>query len=169
MAATTVPAWRRGCVATSASTGWRSAADRRAARGDRLGRAAGWGGDGRGLGEGGVERMGDGVGLGIGVCHFPRGTSKWNKIEHRMFCHITRNWRGRPLTSRAVVVNLIGGTTTAAGLQIHAALDEKEYPTGTKVTDAELARVRITKNDFHGEWNYAISPHPQCSSYFPTL
>ncbi len=107
-----------------------------------------------------VQEIADALGLRIAVCHFPPGTSKWNKIEHRMFCHITRNWRGRPLTSRAVVVNLIGGTTTAAGLQIHAALDEKEYPTGTKVTDAELARVRITKNDFHGEWNYAISPHP---------
>src|SRR4051794_18109180 len=106
-----------------------------------------------------VQEMADALRLRISVCHFPPGTSKWNKIEHRMFCHITRNWRGRPLTSRAVVVNLIGSTTTAAGLQIHAELDENEYPIGIKVTDEELARVRIKKNDFHGEWNYTILPH----------
>jgi transposase len=106
-----------------------------------------------------VQEIADALGLQISVCHFPPGTSKWNKIEHRMFCHITRNWRGRPLTSRAVVVNLIGSTTTTAGLQIHADLDEREYPTGIKVTDEELAQVRIKKNDFHGEWNYTISPH----------
>jgi len=105
-----------------------------------------------------VQEIADTLGLQISVCHFPPGTSKWNKIEHRMFCHITRNWRGRPLTSRAVVVNLIGSTTTAAGLQIHAELDENAYPTGIKVTDEELAKVRIKKNDFHGEWNYTISP-----------
>ena len=106
-----------------------------------------------------LQEMADALGLRVSVCHFPPGTSKWNKIEHRMSCHITRNWRGRPLTSRAVVVSLIGGTTTAAGLQIHAELDEEEYPTGTKVTDEELARVRLKKNVFHGEWNYTIAPH----------
>jgi transposase len=107
-----------------------------------------------------LQELATETGLPISVCHFPPGTSKWNKIEHRMFCHITRNWRGRPLTSRAVVVNLIGGTTTAAGLQIHAELDENEYPTGIKVTDEELAQVHIQKNAFHGEWNYTIFPHP---------
>jgi len=97
-------------------------------------------------------------GLEVSVCHFPPGTSKWNKIEHRMFCHITKNWRGRPLTSRAVVVNLIGSTTTATGLTIQAELDENEYPTGTKVTDEDLAGVGIKRNKFHGEWNYTILP-----------
>jgi hypothetical protein len=96
--------------------------------------------------------------LKVSVCHFPPGTSKWNKIEHRMFCHITKNWRGRPLTSRAVAVNLIGSTTTTTGLTIHAELDEGEYPTGTKITDEELAGVRIKRNKFHGEWNYTILP-----------
>jgi Rhodopirellula transposase DDE domain len=98
------------------------------------------------------------TGLKVSVCHFPPGTSKWNKIEHRMFCHITKNWRGRPLTSRAVVVNLIGSTTTTTGLTIHAELDEGEYPTGTKVTDDELAGVNIKRDKFHGEWNYTIIP-----------
>ena len=88
----------------------------------------------------------------------PPGTSKWNKIEHRMFCHITQNWRGRPLTSRAVVVNLIGSTRTSTGLEIHSELDENEYPTGMKVTDEQLGGVRMKKNRFHGEWNYTILP-----------
>ena len=105
-----------------------------------------------------VQRLADEAGLRISVCHFPPGTSKWNKIEHRTFCHITRNWRGRPLTSRAVVVNLIGNTRTAAGLAIQAELDENQDPTGLKVTDEELAEVRIKKNPFHGEWNYTIEP-----------
>jgi len=107
-----------------------------------------------------LQRLADTLGLRISVCHFPPGTSKWNKIEHRMFCHITRNWRGRPLTSRAVVVNLIGATRTEAGLEIHAELDENQYPTGIKVTDEELAEVRLKKNKFHGEWNYTIEPKP---------
>jgi transposase len=105
-----------------------------------------------------LQELANETGLKVSVCHFPPGTSKWNKIEHRMFCHITKNWRGRPLTSRAVVVNLIGSTTTAAGLTIHAELDEGEYPTGTKITDEELAGVRIKRNKFHGEWNYTILP-----------
>jgi transposase len=105
-----------------------------------------------------LQRLADALRLKIGVCHFPPGTSKWNKIEHRMFCHITRNWRSRPLTSRAVVMNLIGNTRTEAGLEIQAELDENEYATGIKVTDAELAGVRIERNEFHGEWNYTILP-----------
>jgi transposase len=105
-----------------------------------------------------LQELANETGLKISVCHFPPGTSKWNKIEHRMFCHITKNWRGRPLTSRAVVVNLIGSTTTTTGLTIHAELDEGEYPTGTKITEEELAGVCIKRNKFHGEWNYSILP-----------
>jgi Rhodopirellula transposase DDE domain len=105
-----------------------------------------------------IQDVADTLALPISVCHFPPGTSKWNKIEHRMFCHITKNWRGRPLISRAVVVSLIGNTTTKAGLQIHAELDTNAYPTGIKVTDEELAAVRIERDQFHGEWNYTISP-----------
>jgi transposase len=105
-----------------------------------------------------LQELATEFGLRISVCHFPPGTSKWNKIEHRMFCHITKNWRGKPLTSRAVVVNLIASTTTTTGLTIQAELDEGEYPTGTKVTDEELAGVNIRRNTFHGEWNYTIIP-----------
>jgi len=105
-----------------------------------------------------LQAVADAIGLPISVCHFPPGTSKWNKIEHRMFCHITENWRGRPLRSLEVIVNLIGNTTTTTGLQIQAELDTHTYPTGLKVRDKELAAVQITKAPFHGEWNYTISP-----------
>ena len=105
-----------------------------------------------------LQRMADATGLKISVCHFPPGTSKWNKIEHRLFCHITRNWRGRPLESLEVVVNLIAGTTTTKGLRVRAALDTDEYPTGIKVDDTTMAALRLTKDQFHGEWNYAIAP-----------
>jgi Rhodopirellula transposase DDE domain len=105
-----------------------------------------------------IQDLADLLGFPIRVCHFPPGTSKWNPIEHRMFCHITQNWRGRPLVSRGVVVNLIGNTTTQTGFQIQAALDANSYETGIKVTDEELAAVRITRDAFHGEWNYTISP-----------
>ena len=106
----------------------------------------------------GLQQLADRIGLRISVCHFPPGTSKWNKIEHRMFCHITKNWRGRPLVSRAVVVNLIANTTTEAGLEIQAALDLNSYKTGVKVSDEELAKVKLKKDPFHGEWNYTIVP-----------
>ena len=105
-----------------------------------------------------LQYLADKTKLDVAVCHFPPGTSKWNKIEHRMFSHITKNWRGRPLTSHEVVVNLIANTTTNAGLKIKAALDEKEYPTGIKITDKELESINLNKNDFHGEWNYTIAP-----------
>ena len=105
-----------------------------------------------------LQHLADETGLRVGVCHFPPGTSKWNKIEHRMFCHITQNWRGRPLTSREVVVNLIGNTRTKTGLEIHSELDESAYQTAIKVTDVELAAVRLKKDQFHGEWNYTILP-----------
>jgi hypothetical protein len=96
--------------------------------------------------------------LRISVCHFPPGTSKWNKIEHRMFCHITENWRGRPLRDHAVVVSLIANTTTRQGLRIRAAMDKSRYETGIKITDAELDTVNLSRDPFHGEWNYTISP-----------
>jgi len=92
------------------------------------------------------------------VCHFPPGTSKWNKIEHRMFCHITQNWRGRPLISHEVIIHLIANTVTHQGLKIRAELDHREYPTGTKVSDAELLRVQLKRHSFHGDWNYTITP-----------
>ncbi len=105
-----------------------------------------------------LQQLADTLGLRIAVCHFPPGTSKWNKIEHRMFCHITKNWRGKPLRSHAVVVNLIGSTKTKAGLHIQAELDTNAYDIGIEVSDEELAAVRIEKAAFHGEWNYTISP-----------
>jgi hypothetical protein len=94
------------------------------------------------------------------VCHLPPGTSKWNKIEHRLFAHISMNWRGRPLVSHEVIVELIGATTTREGLQVQAELDTNTYPTKVKVSDDELAAVKLTPHEFHGEWNYTISPNP---------
>jgi hypothetical protein len=108
-----------------------------------------------------LQEVADTLKLAVSVCHFPPGTSKWNKIEHRMFCHITENWRGRPLRSRATVVNLIGSTTTTTGLHIEAGLDSNRYPIGVEVTDEELAAVHIRPHSFHGEWNYTISPRPE--------
>jgi hypothetical protein len=105
-----------------------------------------------------LQRLADEIGLRISVCHFPPGTSKWNKIEHRMFCHITENWRGRPLVSREVVVNLIGHTTTKTGLAIQSALDENHYPTGREVTAQQMESLAIKQDRFHGEWNYTIQP-----------
>jgi len=105
-----------------------------------------------------LQALADELGLRLSVCHFPPGTSKWNKIEHRMFCHITQNWRGRPLTSYAVIVQLIGNTRTTAGLEIRAELDERSYPPKETVSDEDLARVRLTPANFHGEWNYTIEP-----------
>jgi hypothetical protein len=105
-----------------------------------------------------LQRLADRLGLPITACHFPPGTSKWNKVEHRMFCHITENWRGRPSVSRAVIVNLIGHVRTGAGLRIEAELDTNSYPKGIKVSDAELAEVRLRRATFHGDWNYTILP-----------
>ena len=106
-----------------------------------------------------LQDLADETGLRITVCHLPPGTSKWNKIEHRMFCHITENWRGQPLVSRAVVVNLIGSTQTRAGLRVEAELDTNTYEKGIKVTDEEMESVRLKKDKFHGDWNYRIEPH----------
>jgi hypothetical protein len=105
-----------------------------------------------------LQKLADELQMLIQVCHFPPGTSKWNKIEHRMFCHITQNWRGRPLVSREVVVNLIGDTTTAEGLRIQAQLDDNTYPAGLKVSDQELTELAIERDAFHGEWNYRLKP-----------
>ena len=100
------------------------------------------------------------TGLEITVCHLPPGTSKWNKIEHRLFSHITMNWRGRPLTSHEVIVNSIAATTTRAGLTVHAELDPGSYPTGTEISDAEMAEIPLARHRFHGDWNYTIHPGP---------
>ena len=105
-----------------------------------------------------LNRWATETGLRLTVCHLPPGTSKWNKIEHRLFAHISLNWRGRPLTSHEVIVELIGATTTRQGLQVHAALDTGTYPTRVKVSDEELATVHLRPHCFHGEWNYTILP-----------
>jgi hypothetical protein len=105
-----------------------------------------------------LQDLANRIGIPISVCHFPPGTSKWNKIEHRMFSHITQNWRGRPLVSHEVIVNLIAATSTQHGLFIRAELDTGLYPAGIKVSDAELAAVRLKPADFHGDWNYRILP-----------
>jgi transposase len=105
-----------------------------------------------------LQRLADALGLRLHVRHFPPGTSKWNKIEHRMFCHITENWRGQPLLSRMAVVELIAATSTEQGLTIQAEVDEGTYETGRKVTDAEMASLALERCDFHGEWNYQLSP-----------
>jgi hypothetical protein len=110
------------------------------------------------LGKVALQAVADEIGLPISVCHFPPGTSKWHTIDHRMFCHLTEHWRGRPRRSLEVLVHLIGHTTTTPGVQIEAELDTHTYPTGLKVSDKELAAVQISKAPFHGEWNYTISP-----------
>lgn len=108
-----------------------------------------------------LQKLADELRMTIQVCHFPPGRAKWNKIEHRMFCHITANWRGRPLSSRQVVVNLIGSTTTREGLCVKAGIDENTYAKGIKVTDEELAMLAIERDEFHGEWNYRLAPRDQ--------
>ncbi len=98
------------------------------------------------------------TGLSITVCHLPPGTSKWNKIEHRLFSHISMNWRGRPLTSHQVIIDLIGATTTRTGLTVHAELDDTTYPTGIRISDTQMAALPITRHEFHGDWNYTLQP-----------
>ncbi len=105
-----------------------------------------------------LQKLADELGLTVHVCHFPPGTSKWNNIEHRMFCHISQNWRGRPLVSREVVVNLISQTTTDQGLAIQAGLDGNRYPTGAKVSDELFDTIVLERDVFHGDWNYRIKP-----------
>ena len=107
-----------------------------------------------------LQKLADESGLRIRVSHFPPGTSKWNKIEHRLFCHITGNWRGKPLRTFETVVDLIGNTRTAAGLTVRAKLDKRKYPTGVMVSPAQMQSLALTADDFHGEWNYEIRPRP---------
>jgi hypothetical protein len=99
------------------------------------------------------------TGLAITVCHFPPGTSKWNRIEHRLFAAISTNWRGQPLTSHEVIVNLIGATTNSTGLTVHAELDTHTYPKGTEVSTEEIDALPITHHTFHPEWNYTLRPN----------
>ena len=105
-----------------------------------------------------LQKLADETGLVLRVHHYPPGTSKWNKIEHRLFCHITQNWRGRPLTDRLAIVELIGATTTKGGLKVECALDTRAYEKGIKVSTAEMATLNIIGDDFHPEWNYTIKP-----------
>ncbi|MEA3253564.1 MAG: ISAzo13 family transposase [Chloroflexota bacterium] len=106
-----------------------------------------------------LQRLANKSGLTLEVCHYPPGTSKWNKIEHRLFCHITRNWQGVPLEDLTIVINLIGSTKTEEGLEVHAWLDRRQYEKARKVTDTQLSEVRIKRNKFHGDWNYEILPN----------
>ena len=106
-----------------------------------------------------LQELADATGLVLNVCHFPPGTSKWNKIEHRLFCHVTQNWRGRSLTSHDLVVKLIGSTTTQKGPRVKAALDTARYESGIKISDEALRAVHIERDEFHGEWNYSIRPN----------
>ena len=108
-----------------------------------------------------LQKLADELGLAIRVCHFPPGTSKWNQIEHRMFSFVSLNWRGKPLESLQVIIDLIGSTTTSTGLTVHARLDPGAYEKGIKVTDAELADVNIVRDKFHPDWNYTIHRHPK--------
>lgn len=105
-----------------------------------------------------LQEFADETGLTIHVCHYPPGTSKWNKIEHRLFCHITQNWRARPLTDRMAVVELISATSTKTGLRVESALDERTYEKGIKVSDAEMDALNIHGDTFHPEWNYTVNP-----------
>ena len=105
-----------------------------------------------------LQRLADELGLAITVCHLPPGTSKWNKIEHRLFSFITQNWRGKPLISHQVIVQLIAATTTDTGLKVRCELDPNSYPAGIKVADADFERIDLQRHEFHGEWNYTISP-----------
>ncbi len=105
-----------------------------------------------------LQRLADETGLAIRVCHFPPGTSKWNKIEHRLFSFISQNWRGKPLVSYAVILNLIAATTTTTGLTVASSLDTNSYPAGITVSDEEMAAIRLERAEFHGDWNYTIVP-----------
>jgi len=105
-----------------------------------------------------LQKLADEIGLEIAVCHFPPGTSKWNKIEHRLFSAITQNWRGKPLVSHETVVNLIAATTTRTGLRVRSALDTNDYPKGVKVGDVEMKTLYHQPDAFHGEWNYSLLP-----------
>ena len=106
-----------------------------------------------------LQKFSNESGLSISVSHFPPGTSKWNKIEHRLFAYISKNWRAKPLTSLLVIISLIGATKTTEGLVVSAHLDETKYLTGIKISEQEIQKLNITRDQFHGEWNYIISPN----------
>ena len=114
-----------------------------------------------------LQDLADELQIPITVCHLPPGTSKWNRIEHRLFSHITMNWRGKPLISHEVIVSLIAATTTRSGLTVQAALDTDPYPKGIKITDEQMTRLTITRHDFHGDWNYTITPRRHYSDINP--
>ncbi len=105
-----------------------------------------------------LQKLADETRLTIQVSHFPPGTSKWNKVEHRLFCHITANWRGTPLTTYETIVDRIGNTRTEAGLQVQAELDSGQYPTGVTVTKSEMDAIALVPDEFHGDWNYKLVP-----------
>jgi Rhodopirellula transposase DDE domain len=105
-----------------------------------------------------LARLAAATGLAVTVCHFPPGTSKWTKIEHRLFSHISMNWRGRPLVCHEVILELIAATRTGSGLRVQAELDQGRYPLGVRVSDRELAAVSLQRHDWHGEWNYTVLP-----------
>jgi hypothetical protein len=111
-----------------------------------------------------LQKLADQTGLAISVCHFPPGTSKWNKVEHRLFSFITSNWRGEPLRDYETIVNLIANTTTAKGLKVKCRLDRRKYPTGRRVSNEEMQRVNVERNRFHGDWNYVIRPSAKSST-----
>jgi hypothetical protein len=105
-----------------------------------------------------LQRFASRTGLTVTVCHFPPGTSKWHRIEHRLFSHIAMNWRGRPLGDFATIVSLIGSTHSRSGLRIRSELDRRQYPDGVTITDAQMACIRLARHRFHGDWNYTIRP-----------
>lgn len=105
-----------------------------------------------------LQNVADETGLELTMCHFPPGTSKWNKIEHRLFSFIGQNWRGKPLVTLQAIVELISHTKTSTGLTVRAAIDSRTYPSGIKITDEELSQVKLRPHKFHGEWNYTIKP-----------
>jgi hypothetical protein len=111
-----------------------------------------------------LQTLADELGIPVAVSHFPPGTSKWNKIEHRLFSFISQNWRGRPLISHEVIVNLIASTTTKKGLLVRAQLDTTKYPAGRKVSEQEIAELDLRRDSFHGEWNYTIFPRKKNAS-----
>ena len=108
-----------------------------------------------------LQQLANETGLSIAVCHFPPGTSKWNKIEHRLFSFISKNWRGKPLLDLVTIVNLVGNTRTNAGLKVCCELDENDYPTGIEVSDEELKNINLIRDQFHGNWNYEIRPQKE--------
>ena len=105
-----------------------------------------------------LQQLASETGLEIAVCHFPPGTSKWNKIEHRLFSYISQNWRGKPLVSHEVVIKLIAATTTKTGLVVNSELDTNSYPSGLKISDQQMSEIKLRRDEFHGDWNYSILP-----------